>query len=488
MRKPMNANKINNSNTNDSLLTDNLRISKTIYNDRRTRLTNLFSDTLFININFDAFLDLAQQSNLPSNFKSELLYFWGDEFCEAQLETQTFGSLISASESKLFKFEINDENETNSIESFLECIKDLKPRYRRMAVNFLDIIDDHSDSQTTTRSRSKLNTQMQGVTKFVDLLQKIQNILNDKTISVCSTFNLMGLIRLQKDPFEIANIKKANEITSNAFTTLMKLNLIGKTEIDIKIFLESSFMQNGALEVAYPTIVAANERALDLHATPTNNKIKSGELIKIDSGAKFNNYCSDITRTIPSGKTFTTEQKKLYDIILCTQEFAISKCVPGNNFAEIDIATKEYLSQKIMEKFDISKNAADDIQNFYSAKNVFCFMPHKTSHWIGLDVHDSSPYLTDAGMPIKLQKNHCLTVEPGLYFSNPSRFIANFNVSPAQDTLFQKVCSQLLNEKKGGYGIRIEDNILITANGNENLTTAPKTIDEIEALKNSYQN
>ena len=196
-----------------------------------------------------------------------------------------------------------------------------------------------------------------------------------------------------------------------------------------------------------------------MHHIKNNKKIQKNDLILIDAGCEYNYYASDVTRTFPVNKRFNSLQKDIYQIVLDAQLKAIEQIKPGKRF--IDSYNKAVLVLvEGLKELGLLKGSTEKIIKKGEYKKFFM---HKLSHWLGLDVHDTGPYIDSKGNSIELTPGMVLTVEPGIYISSTLKDVP---------TRFR------------GIGIRIEDDILVTKNGNKILTTGiPKTTKEIEAFK-----
>src|SRR5690606_5861205 len=191
------------------------------------------------------------------------------------------------------------------------------------------------------------------------------------------------------------------------------------------------FRKNGSEDNAYESIVAGGKNALILHYVENNQPLHDGDLLLIDAGAAFNGYASDITRTFPVSGKFSTIQKEVYEIVLSAQKVAIGMVKPGVTIPKIHsevekvlarglldaglLVSKENLSREALEEKLLTPEAGHVLKNYY---------PHGTSHWLGLDVHDMSPYLNGDLNDIALAPGMIITVEPGLYFNRPHDEIA----------------------------------------------------------------
>lgn len=245
--------------------------------------------------------------------------------------------------------------------------------------------------------------------------------------------NIVGKLRAVKSPLEISLIRKTSDITADGLVSAMKIAKSGVWEYELQAAIEYEFTHQGALLRGFPSIVGSGLNNLILHYFDNNRQMQDGDLVVIDIGAKYQGYSSDITRTIPVSGKFTDAQKEIYNMVLQVQKEAIAILKPGLSTFEL-----EEFARKAFKKLGYEK-----------------FYPHALSHPVGLDVHDvMSESVLKPGMVI--------TIEPGLYF-NPK--------------------DKTTPEKYRGFGVRIEDTILITENGCEILSkNAPKEIDEVEKM------
>ena len=267
---------------------------------------------------------------------------------------------------------------------------------------------------------------------------------------------LIGKMRLIKEAAEISILKKAASISNHAHRAAMAFASPGKNESEVGALMEYIFRKEGGHGNAYESIVAGGDNANILHYVDNNMALNDGELLLIDAGAEFHLYASDITRTFPVNGTYSSIQKELYEIVLNAEESAISQVEKGKILGDNHKVACIILAQGLKD-LGVFKESVDEIIE----KNLLReYYPHGTGHWLGLDVHDNSPYLTDDLNDIKFAPGMVCTVEPGLYF-------------PKDD---ERVPQHLR-----GIGIRIEDDILVTDTGFDNLTQdIPKTIKEVE--------
>tara|TARA_Y100000588_G_scaffold384876_1_gene477065 strand:- start:708 stop:1439 length:732 start_codon:yes stop_codon:yes gene_type:complete len=240
-------------------------------------------------------------------------------------------------------------------------------------------------------------------------------------------------------------------------------------EWEIEAVLDSEFRKRGAWGPAYTTIVGSGSNSTILHYVSNNCTLENGDLVLVDAGAEVDLYNADITRTLPISGRFSDRQNDIYEIVLCANREAIETIRPGVSVDQIHLNSLDVLIQGLMElgilNGDKDKIIEDEIYK--------PFFPHQTSHWLGLDVHDVGDY-TFGKKPRILEPGMVLTVEPGLYFIP----------SPVSSI---EVKDEVLSEYIG-IGVRIEDDVLVTSDGNEVLTASlPVTAEEIESLVGSIR-
>ncbi|TRX54514.1 Xaa-Pro aminopeptidase [Thalassomonas sp. M1454] len=269
--------------------------------------------------------------------------------------------------------------------------------------------------------------------------------------------DLIHEMRLIKSPAEIAIMREANVISGNAHKRAMRASKQGVFEYQLEAEILHEFAFNGARSAAYGTIVGGGENATILHYTDNEEVLMDGELVLIDAGAELAGYAADITRTFPVNGKFTKLQAKVYNLVLDAQIAAFNTIKPGSNFAIANQAANEVLTKGLYELGILS----GDLDELIADKACKQYFIHGLGHWLGLDVHDVGDYQVDhdRNQLRAFEPGMVLTIEPGLYFDSEAD----------------------VDEELQGVGIRIEDNILVTESGFENLTiNAPKSIKEIE--------
>ena len=264
-------------------------------------------------------------------------------------------------------------------------------------------------------------------------------------------------LRLLKDPEEITRIRTATTLTAGAFEETLAGTRPGMGEWDVEALLESSFRRGGAEGAAFPTIVGSGRNGCILHYVDNRASIHQDDLVLLDGGAEIGLYSGDVTRTYPAGGRFTPRQREVYEIVRRAHGAAISQLRPGSTLAQVHEAALEALIDGLVDLEVLSGKVGDLLE----AEAYKPYFPHRTSHWLGLDVHDVGDYASNGRQRV-LEPGMVLTVEPGLYFSP---------VPGARPNPFE------------GIGVRIEDDILVTEDGAENLTgSLPVSPEEVEAL------
>ncbi|QYO67431.1 Xaa-Pro aminopeptidase [Leptolyngbya sp. 7M] len=271
---------------------------------------------------------------------------------------------------------------------------------------------------------------------------------------------MIGEMRLHKSPEEVELMQISANIAAEAHILAMKKVRPGMNEGQVEALMEAYMKDRGASGVAYNSIVGGGDNATILHYVENNMPLKDGDLLLIDAGAEYKGYASDITRTFPVNGKFTAAQREVYDVVLDVQKKCIEFTVVGNTHAQRQEYSIELLTEG-MKKLGLLKGKTKDL---IKKKAYLKYYMHGVGHWLGLDVHDAGRYYVD--QQAKHSKPYApgmvLTVEPGIYVSPDDK------AAPA---------------KYRGIGIRIEDDVLVTEDGNRNLTAkVTKEADEIEAI------
>ena len=263
-------------------------------------------------------------------------------------------------------------------------------------------------------------------------------------------------MRLVKDSYEIALMRRAADIAAAGHRRAMRTAAPGRYEYEIEAEFLHEFRRQGSQFPAYTSIVASGPGACVLHYISNDRQMQDGELVLIDAGCELDGYASDITRTFPVNGRYSGPQRDVYQLVLDAQSAAIAAVKPGVHFMAPHEAALKVLAQGMVD-LKLLQGSVDSVIESESYKR---FYMHRTSHWLGMDVHDVGEY--KAGDDWRaLVPGMVLTIEPGCY------------IRPADDVpaAFHNI------------GVRIEDDALVTLNGCEILTTAaPKSVADVEAV------
>jgi len=291
----------------------------------------------------------------------------------------------------------------------------------------------------------------------IEVWTEIKSIENDfQNLSF-----ILDTMRQVKSDLEINIMQESANIAAQAHIYAMGKTRPGKFEYQIEGEILNQFTQSGARNPAYSSIVASGINACTLHYIKNNSLLREGDLLLIDAGCELESYASDITRTYPVNGKFSSPQKDIYQIVLDAQYAAIDKVIPGNSFDEPHKAAINTIVNGLID-LNILKASRDEVIERELYKEFFM---HRTSHWLGLDVHDAGTYQEEnleGGelLSVKFKPSNVLTVEPGCYI-NPSDSVPN---------------------EFWGIGIRIEDDVMVTESDNKVLSiNAPKEIKDLEA-------
>ena len=262
--------------------------------------------------------------------------------------------------------------------------------------------------------------------------------------------------RLVKDDAALATMARAVEITAEAHTAAMRAARGGVMEYEIEALVDYTFRRHGG-HAGYGTICGGGDNATILHYVDNAMPLVQGELLLVDAGCEVDGFTADVTRTYPVGARFSPAQRRMYEVVLSVEKACIDAVRPGATIEGIHALAVELLTKGLVELGLLHGDPAALVESGAYRR----FYMHRTSHWLGLDVHDVGSY-SIGGKARPLAAGMILTVEPGLYVS--------------------AACADVPQEYRG-IGIRIEDDILVTATGRINLTAAiPKEADEVESL------
>ncbi len=268
---------------------------------------------------------------------------------------------------------------------------------------------------------------------------------------------ILAEMRLFKRDEEVGILARACDISVEGHLAAMRQTRPDMNEYEVQALVEYEFRKRGASAPGYGTIVAGGANATILHYVENNRPLRDGDLLLIDAGAEFGAFTGDITRTFPVGKKFEGAARDVYQVVLDAQHAALKASKPGSTLDDVHNAACRALTQGLVEL----KVLEGDVEELLREHAYRPYYMHRTSHWLGMDVHDVGAYVRD-GEVRSLEAGMAFTVEPGLYFHGDTAAPAHFH----------------------GIGVRIEDNVLITPDGHRNLTAGvPTGIAEIEALR-----
>jgi Xaa-Pro aminopeptidase len=272
---------------------------------------------------------------------------------------------------------------------------------------------------------------------------------------------LLDDMRLVKDAAELATMRRAAHISCIAHRRAMQITRPGMNEYEVEAELLHTFRSHGSQAPAYTPIVAGGANACVLHYVANDQPLRAGDLLLIDAGCELDGYASDITRTFPVNGRFQDAQREVYELVLAAQAAAIAQVKPGNHWEQPHEAAVRTLAQGFID-LELCTGTVDSVIESGDYKK---FYMHRTGHWLGMDVHDCGDYKRDGNWRA-LEPGMVLTVEPGAY------------IRPAEG----------VPERLWNIGVRIEDDVVVTAGGCDVLTAeAPKQIAEIESLMRALE-
>jgi len=294
--------------------------------------------------------------------------------------------------------------------------------------------------------------------RVTDLLNEVRNRARTGVAAPDEVVDVRGALdamRLVKDAEELRLMRRAAAISSAAHARAMARARPGQYEYQVEAELAHEFLQHGAQAVAYASIVASGPNACVLHYRDNNRQMQDGDLLLIDAGCEYQGYASDITRTFPVNGRFSAEQRAVYEVVLAAQLACLDAVRPGAPFHDYHKVAERVLAQGFID-LGLCKGSLEEVLESGAYKQ---FYMHRAGHWLGMDVHDAGLYQLK-GSSQTLVPGMVLTVEPGAY------------IRPADN----------VPERFWNIGVRIEDDVLVTADGIENLTAAaPKSVTDVEA-------
>jgi Xaa-Pro aminopeptidase len=268
---------------------------------------------------------------------------------------------------------------------------------------------------------------------------------------------LIHEMRLVKSEDEVALMQRSADIASEAHREAMRAARPGMREYEIDALIEYVFRRSGAAAPAYNSIVGSGANATILHYVDNDAELRDGDLLLVDAGAEYEGFASDITRTFPVNGRFTAAQRDVYQLVLDCQEECVRMVRPGVTLDEMHGRSVEILTEGLV-RLGLLKGGPSKLVEEEQYKK---FYMHRLGHYLGMDVHDAGAYHTD-GRPRPVEPGMVMTVEPGLYIAEDAEDVP---------------------DRYRGIGVRVEDDVLVTADGYRVLTDkAPRQVEEIESL------
>ena len=420
------------------------------YLERRQRLMALSPDACFV---FFGAVEKVRNNDTHFPFTQDSTFHYLTEFDEPEAALVLVGG-----KSHLFLLDRDEEHEiwtgerygtdraratfqvdeTHSASHFFSKFEDLLRDAKRVFYTLGD------DTERDTK-----------VLKVVHDARKFQGKGSFGNLPVEDPSGFIAELRIVKDDLEIGFLRKATSATSRAHLQLLKRLKPGMTEFDAFNEFQYHVFKNGCTAQGYGPIFASGHNATTLHYVKNNDTLKHGDLFLIDAGGEVNGYTADLTQTFPISGSFSDAQKKIYEKVLEVNREITKITKPGISYRSLHARSVEMLTESLLSLGVL----AGDLQANIKSQSYRKYYPHGLGHYLGLDVHDVGLY-HDRGMDYELKAGMLLTNEPGLYFRE--RGNAYF-----------------------GIGVRIEDDLLITANGCEVLTSElPRDIATIENLRN----
>ena len=306
----------------------------------------------------------------------------------------------------------------------------------------------------------------------------LESLGTERKIEIVDVRPIIHEMRAIKDSLEIAYLRRAADLTCAALIEVLKASKPGMGEYEYEALIEYTFRKGGGRGPGYPSIVASGANATVMHYIVNNRVTQDGDLLLMDVGAEVENYTADVTRTYPVNGRFSEAQREIYEVVLQSIKNATAIAGPGVGLNEIDAAGRAAVAEGLHRLGLITDPEAD--------WQVQIWLPYHISHWIGLDVHDVGNLERRSEKGRLLEPGMVFTVEPGVYVGEDvlemiSAMGGRFAPKEEIDAYIEAIKPAV--QRYAGIGVRIEDDILITADGYENLSArAPKEIEEIEKI------
>ena len=288
-------------------------------------------------------------------------------------------------------------------------------------------------------------------------------------VTVNDATPLVDGLRQVKTPHEQRVLERSLEISSEAHKAGMREAAPGKYEYHVEAAIERTYLANGAMSWAYPSIVGSGPNATVLHYSASSRKMEAGDLLLVDAAAAYQGMSGDITRTYPVSGTFTEAQKDIHRLVVAAQDAALKAAVAGNRTRAAENASAEVVRAGLLKLGLITDASGDQFRTWYT---------HGICHWIGVDVHDAGDYRRP------LEPGMAFTLEPGIYIREAA--LDQLPDTPENRAFKEKVRPAVAKYKD--IGVRVEDSFLLTASGPKRLSASvPRTVEEVEAFMKGDQ-
>ncbi len=422
---------------------------ESVYRERRHKLPGLDPDACFL---FFGAGEVVRNDDVHYPFRQDSNFFYLTEFDEPNAILVLVGG-----KSHLF---ILDRDESREIWT--------GERYgQERAKNVFQVDETHSIQEFELKFDSLLEdakrvyyalgsnpSRDQKILKLIHQASRFQGRGSYGHLPVLDPTPILAELRMVKDACELSFIRKACTASAKAHLQILKRVKAGMNEFDVQNEFQYAVFKNGATDLGYGGIFASGYNATTLHYVRNNDILKHGDLLLVDAGGEVNSYTADITQTFPVSGVFSPEQKRVYEKVLEVNREISRMIKPGTNYRSLHSHSVKMLTEALLSLGVLEGDLDANIQ----AGTFRKYYPHGLGHYLGLDVHDAGIY-HERGKDFELKEGMLITNEPGLYFrerGNPYH----------------------------GIGIRIEDDILVTATGSENLThELPRDVAQIESLR-----
>ena len=429
-------------------------MNNSIYKNRRNNLKNSLPDNSVLLIPGAELLYRNADSTFP--FRQDSSFYYMSGFCEPSSliaivkDKENISSIVFVPPKDKLK-EIWDGYRAGPIGAVEDFLFDKAFDNTQIDVMLPDIL--HGSEQVLYPIGKKQGFDQKVIDWTTSAASKDRH---SKSINIIDASSIIGNTRLIKDDHEIALIKEACDISAEAHIAAMKSVKNGDSEQQIESLYIHEFSKRGARYPAYNPIVAGGENACVLHYVENNQILEESDLLLVDAGCEYQMYAADITRTFPVSGKFSEEQLAVYEVVLDAMNAAIDCVKEGNSIMKPQEASEKVITEGLVK---IGLLEGDPVELHKSGAYKDFYM-HKIGHWLGLDVHDAGDYM-EGDEFMKFKPGMITTIEPGIYISS----------------------SMNVDDKWKGIGVRIEDDILVTKDGNENLTKkVPSDPKEIESL------